>query len=711
MKTSMKHFIKYALLHTLLFALGITITISAYNLLYYLDSYPTNEKTFFQTYDFQNKYLKYLERLSLYIHYKESGYTVDISSLGNSSDLSDLLNDDVDLASINTNHSDQENFEFYNYCLNVQDTNFLYYVENTTTNKVYYSPYLEKLYGTDNLRNYVNTIQDTPAYFILNTKTGKYLSNTTNKYNQLSKEDLSWVIDTLSQPIQSNQSKIKKQHYIVYTTVLRDFPQKDDEFHTLYQNYTRSRTAYQISIYLLPTSCILFLFFLVLLICNTGKRNNYEGIYLNAFDRTFTELSASIIIFAFIVVFLMLYYTGIVFLDLLDSHPVYFFFFSYVCLYPIAMTGFLSLIRRIKAHTLWHNSAIFTLGRFIKKSCVKFLEQQNVTFKVALFLLLYGLIRLSALLASHWLKSTFLSIVLIILSYLYLIGHLMKLAIDLGIILKETKKVSEGHYDIHIDDASLRAPMNTLGSYVNQIGDGLGVAVEERLKSERFKTELITNVSHDIKTPLTSIINYVDLIKKEPIDNPKITDYLEILTTKSWRLKTLIEDLVEASKASAGTMKLNLECFNLVELVKQAQGEFDDRFHKNNLEFVLTAQNEIIPVFADGRNTYRIVENLLSNATKYALQGTRIYVDVTVGSTMAKLCIKNISKEKLNITPGELMERFVRGDVSRNTEGSGLGLSIARSLSTLQCGTFSLELDGDLFKAIVTFPLVLSEDS
>ena len=230
--------------------------------------------------------------------------------------------------------------------------------------------------------------------------------------------------------------------------------------------------------------------------------------------------------------------------------------------------------------------------------------------------------------------------------------------------------------------------------------------MESQIKSERLKTELITNVSHDIKTPLTSIINYVDLLNKLDLSNEKADQYLKILSDKSWRLKTLIDDLVEASKASAGAISLQFERINLLELTRQAIGEYEDRLLANHLEPVITTALDNLYVMADGRYTYRIIENLLSNAIKYALPGTRVYIQLHQEDQFAILEIKNISASQLGFNSDELIERFARGDVARNTEGSGLGLSIANSLASLQHGNFHLIIDGDLFKAILSLPVI-----
>ena len=245
--------------------------------------------------------------------------------------------------------------------------------------------------------------------------------------------------------------------------------------------------------------------------------------------------------------------------------------------------------------------------------------------------------------------------------------------------------------------------------YLNDISNGFENAIQDRVKSERLKTELITNVSHDIKTPLTSIINYVDLLKNEDIKNPKANEYIEILDNKSQRLKKLIEDLVEASKVSTGNVKLNLEKINIVELIKQATGEFEDKFNARKLKVIIDNNESEIYVMADSRYMYRIIENLFSNISKYAAENTRVYIDIKQIIDKVYIEIKNISKDSLNISADELMQRFVRGDKSRTTEGSGLGISIAQNLTEIQNGKFNLKLDGDLFKVELIFTIIDDE--
>ena len=223
------------------------------------------------------------------------------------------------------------------------------------------------------------------------------------------------------------------------------------------------------------------------------------------------------------------------------------------------------------------------------------------------------------------------------------------------------------------------------------------------LRNEKMKADLITNVSHDIKTPLTSIINFVDLLKRENIQDERIRGYIDILDQKSQRLKALTNDLVEASKISSGNISLSIEKINLVELINQSIGEFIDKFEEKGLTPMLTLPSEPVFVMADSRGVYRVVENLYNNIYKYALENTRVYVDMDMMGKSVVITFKNISAEPLNVNSGDLTERFTRGDVSRKTEGSGLGLSIAKSLTEAMNGTFDVTLDGDLFKAIISF--------
>ena len=267
-------------------------------------------------------------------------------------------------------------------------------------------------------------------------------------------------------------------------------------------------------------------------------------------------------------------------------------------------------------------------------------------------------------------------------------------------------KIAQGDMNYSIDTKYMHGDLLDHANDLNSIRDGISRAVNERMKSEHFKTELITNVSHDIKTPLTSIVNYVDLLSKENMENEKAQEYIEVLQRQSARLKKLTEDLVEASKASTGNLAVNLERCELGVLLDQTAGEYGEKLSAQGLELILKKPEEPVTVMADGRHLWRILDNLMNNICKYAQPGTRVYLNLEQRDGKAVMTFRNMSKYQLNISGDELMERFVRGDSSRNTEGSGLGLSIARSLAQLQGAQLDLVVDGDLFKVTVTFDAV-----
>lgn len=279
-------------------------------------------------------------------------------------------------------------------------------------------------------------------------------------------------------------------------------------------------------------------------------------------------------------------------------------------------------------------------------------------------------------------------------------------AICMKKLLLAGKKLADGDESCVIDTAKLYGPFKEYGEELNTIRDGVSLAVEARMRSEHFRTELITNVSHDIKTPLTSIINYVDLLGKEKPENEKMREYIDVLQRQSARLKKLIDDLLEASKASTGNLNVNAEPCDVGVLLDQSLGEYGEKLSAAGLEPVLTKPEKPVIIMADGRHMWRIFDNLLNNICKYSMRGTRVYLEVCEQDGKALVTFRNISSHQLNISSEELMERFVRGDSSRNTEGSGLGLNIAQSLARLQNGELSLTIDGDLFKVTLIFETI-----
>ena len=292
-----------------------------------------------------------------------------------------------------------------------------------------------------------------------------------------------------------------------------------------------------------------------------------------------------------------------------------------------------------------------------------------------------------------------------LLLYLLLAVFALYIAIGFATLQRGSKALAEGDYSKPVDTRFLRGDLKRCGENLNKVQQGVQRAVDERLRSERMKTELITNVSHDIKTPLTSIVNYVDLLKKEDIDNPKAQEYLEVLDRQSKRLKKLTEDLVEASKASSGVIPVDCQPTNVNVLLSQLEGEYEERLQKAELTMIVHPAAGDPVVLADGKLLSRVMDNLMNNIGKYAMPGTRVYAAAAADEKESTISIKNVSRNELNVSADELMERFVRGDSSRHTEGSGLGLSIAKSLVELQGGRFELSIDGDLFSADISLPM------
>lgn len=363
--------------------------------------------------------------------------------------------------------------------------------------------------------------------------------------------------------------------------------------------------------------------------------------------------------------------------------------------FALFLTGYLSLVRRIKARSIWSNSIL----RWILKEFAMIWGHRKVSFKIMVSYLAFVML--------HWIciagQSGILIVLVLVVDVLVFVSFVKK-AIAKQKIKTGIQRIAGGEVEYNIPIAGLKGDELDMAVRINNIGEGLNAAVEENMKNERLKTDLITNVSHDIKTPLTSIINYVDLLKRENIDDPKIQGYIAVLEAKAQRLKTLTEDVVEASKISSGNIKLDMMQLNLAELVNQTEGEFIEKFEARDLKIVTTISKEPAMIMADGRRMWRILANIFNNAAKYAMMGTRVYADLSVTSRNVIFSLKNVSDQPLNITADELTERFIRGDVSRSTEGSGLGLSIAKNLTELQGGEFTLYLDGDLFKATIIFP-------
>ena len=472
-------------------------------------------------------------------------------------------------------------------------------------------------------------------------------------------------------------------------------------------------------------SCILYFMLLFYLTAAAGQDVDEEGnsyIRLQSFDRVPTETAVIIAVcvgvLAAFILFALSALTGIDPTSIETSPDAVMYEEWFIALLfgltfvadTAAMFFFYSLVRRIKTRTLWSNSYLCKLVHKLKLFAWKVYDNSHIVLRTWVPYGAFLLVNFILLMYVTWSDGLDGVIVLVLAVALDIVaGNLLyRNAKEQQNIVEGIEKIAGGQLEYQVKTDELHGYNLTLANSVNSIGQGIKDAVEISMKDERMKADLITNVSHDIKTPLTSIINYVDLIKREQFDNEKINNYINVLDEKSQRLKQLTDDLVEASKISSGNISLNFEKINLTELMNQTIGEFSEKFEQKNLTTVMNINVQNAVIEADSRRIWRVIENLFNNIFKYAMEGTRVYLAIDSlpdNTAYIALSIKNISASPLNCNPDELTERFIRGDESRTTEGSGLGLSIAKNLTEAQKGTFEIQLDGDLFKVILTFPL------
>lgn len=496
-----------------------------------------------------------------------------------------------------------------------------------------------------------------------------------------------------------------------------------DQFYEGKINYDQNIPFLRYSIISLAVGALLFLVSAVWLAFAAGKRPEDEELHLAAFDRWKTEIAAAVVILLWgVVTWIAIgggyvagswqevstavsYYTELyggvpqfysaLFtngLGLADITSVFMYgVFTFLCFF----WGYTSLVRRIKAKSMWKGSllcAVISFGRRV-------MEAWSVTARAGVILLAFLFILWLAILA-----HTGATVILALAASIAAAWFVLSSAMAKSRIRKGIEEIASGNLEHRIELNGLRGADKELAEKVNDIGSGLNRAVDEAMRNERLKTDLITNVSHDIKTPLTSIINYVDILKRSNIADEKIRGYLDILEAKAQRLKTLTEDVVEASKVSSGNITLEYMDMDLRELIQQTEGELAEKFAARRLTVVLNMPEEPAVIHVDGRRMWRVLENIFGNAAKYAMPGTRVYADLTLNDSQVMFSLKNVSEQQLNFSADELTERFIRGDISRSTEGSGLGLSIAKSLTTMQGGEFELYLDGDLFRVNIRFP-------
>ena len=444
---------------------------------------------------------------------------------------------------------------------------------------------------------------------------------------------------------------------------------------------------------------------LVFLLCGAGHRSDTDGIILERTNRIPLDLYAAGIILGWVLLGCLI--ADITYGGLYDIGAIILFGFGCICIVLLALALTLSVAARLKAGGVIKNTVLYrfssVLWRVLRQGANRIsyiCKGLPLVWKAGLA---YGGLSLIELI---FLSSTGAGYLLLAwcVEKLILTPLLALVLMNMKHLKKGAEEIADGNLNYQVKLPDMIGDFRRHGETLNRIGDGMQVALEQKIQSERLKTELITNVSHDIKTPLTSIINYVDLLKKEGMDSPNASQYLEVLERQSARLKKLTEDLVEASKASSGAINVVKAPTNVQVLLEQTVGEFEERLEKNGIQVVLSPCESQSLILADGRLLWRVFDNLMNNICKYALSGTRVYLNMENTGDAICIVFKNISAYPLNISGEELMERFVRGDRSRNTEGSRLGLSIARSLLELQGGTLDIQIDGDLFKSVITIP-------
>lgn len=596
-------------------------------------------------------------------------------------------------------------YEYAGQNLAEGDTNLTYLYADTKTGQVYTNK--KELENSTMLEVSLETIRQNGKYVIVYPKLADFETNVNH-------------MDASAWKHMIGENGGNTESFVFAISVDTAFPVQDHFYleNQLYSQYGGSAGYVIIAAFF---AVLLFVAGLVWLIAIAGRSAEDEELHLCRFDHWKTEAAALLVIGIWIV-------PAIVGVKIASSIPMapsayvdttvysyqenvsylrnsipYLIVGAVIAIYTCAMflIGVLSLTRRIKAGRIWKDSVLRSICRFVKEV----FDHLQCVWKTAV---LFG-----AFVIIHWIgyllslsASTPEPLLLTFVAGGAAFVYLMRSAIGKDKLQTGIRKISEGEVDYKIPLEKLYGTQKAIAEDINSIGAGLDAAVEKSMKSERLKTDLITNVSHDIKTPLTSIINYIDLLKQENLEDSKIQHYIEVLEQKAQRLKTLTEDVVEASKVSSGNISLEYMTLNLAEMIQQTSGEFAEKFAARELKEVMNIAEGDALICADGRRTWRILENIYNNAAKYAMKGSRVYADLTVIDQSVNFSLKNVSEQPLNISADELTERFIRGDVSRSTEGSGLGLSIAKTLTQMQGGTFELYLDGDLFKVTITFPRV-----
>lgn len=553
---------------------------------------------------------------------------------------------------------------------------------------------------------------NTNYLYIITYKSGEVVALNTAKIDEEYSESMNFSLTTYGGYDFGDAEYLQKHYgnmYVIKVAADMEFKNSD----SLWLINKVVNVAYSMryaAIFIIMLCIVLLVFLLIFLFCSAGYQGKSTEPQLNYFDKI--PLDIFTLFFAVIALFELYCMTEVVSVDFVEIVLLGVFL---VIDFPLVLWYFLSLATRIKVGSPFKNTVVYKMVSFFVKITGKAIKK--IIWLARKIPVIYKTVVITAIVSFAeffvivtFARDTDVIIILWIIEKMIIIPLIFYVAIMFKRLKTASEKISQGNFDYNVYNSDMLYDFKSFALSLNNISLGMQSAVEQRVKSERFKTELITNVSHDIKTPLTSIINYVDLIKKENPKDPKIKEYIGVLERQSVRLKKLIEDLIEASKASTGNINLNMQECQLDVLLAQAIGEYSEKFESKQLTVVIERPDTPINVIADGRYLWRVFDNLLNNVYKYALSNTRVYVSIYTQNDEAVIVIKNISENQLNVSGDELLERFVRGDASRNTEGNGLGLSIAQSLIGLQNGKIDISVDGDLFKVSVTL-VQLTENS
>ncbi len=499
-----------------------------------------------------------------------------------------------------------------------------------------------------------------------------------------------------------------KEGYTINAYVKKDITASDDYLFP----YSLYNVLYKIRNILIPIaslSLVLTIMLFVYLMYSAARKKNEEQFKPGFMDKIPFDILCVLIGGLIVVAILtMEYIAPALYSEFMYQELIMLISFGFAFIFLSLVLLFVSFAARIKLKTLFKNTLVYLVFRFIFrciKAVFKFIWKMltKIPLLWKLILVLGAISLFELILIVLMARGTLIPVGLWFMLRIAIVAMSCYAALNMIKIKKGGDAIARGNYSYRIDNRYMLSDFKQHAENLNNISSGMSYAVNEKMKSERFKSELITNVSHDIRTPLTSIINYVDLLDRQNIADEASKEYIDILKRQSARLKKLTDDLIEASKATSGVITANLEKLNVKEILSQAVGEYTPRLLENQVEPVLNEVDSNLHIKADGRLIWRVMDNMLGNICKYSQPGTRAYITVEQQSNRVRICFKNVSKYKLNISSEELMERFVRGNSSRTGEGSGLGLSIAKSLTEIMKGAMLIEIEGDLFKACLVF--------